>query len=476
MSNNYNSNGNDNYCNCDYNDYWLFCNLINKFKGPPGPQGDIGPQGPQGPQGNIGPEGPPGPGVLGGTGAPASCNPGETYYVDFSTGYVYLKNQTPPPPTPRNLPTPGTFTVVSNTTELENAISAQKPAIKLAAGNYILNSNITISYPLYLQGSVDSNGTPTSIITYSPIAPYEPIIMIGSSNVVIDSISFIESPGLTPVPANYPSLIYSSDISFNSIYINNCIFDYLKNAIELNTGEFQVTKCTFNYNRNSTNTRYCLFLHNISGTCITDSNTIYGIEGDRRQGFIRIDNLNGATLTGTLLISNTSQPEQLVPPLNPTDPSTVYTSSFRELILFNLLNGSGLQLYVNNNILNADNTAPVLLPNLQSSPGLSNFAFISACNNTFTNSKRKGFIGLTNSAPIANAYGNTNIYIDGNTPQYTTGYTPPWYQTWTSLQDPIVAGYEVAMIQNRPDVRLFETCISNVDCYWTRTGYQFDMV
>ncbi|MDO7204360.1 hypothetical protein Q5M85_09560 [Paraclostridium bifermentans] len=214
----------------------------------------------------------------------------------------------------------------------------------------------------------------------------------------------------------------------------------------------------------------------MSGICITDSNTIYGIEGDRRQGFIRIDNLNGETLTGTLLISNTSQPEQLVPPLNPTDPSTIYTSSFRELILFNQLNGSGLQLYVNNNILNADNTAPVLLPNLQSSPGLSNFAFISACNNTFTNSKRKGFIGLTNSAPISDAIGNTNIYIDGNTPQYTTGYTPPWYQTWTSLQDPIVAGYEVAMIQNRPDVRLFETCVSNVNCYWTRTEYQFDMV
>lgn len=475
MSNNYTSNGSDN-CNCDYNDYWLFCNLINKLKGPPGPQGDVGAQGPQGPQGNIGPEGPPGPGVLGGAGAPESCNPGETYYVDFSTGYVYLKNQTPATPTPRNLPTPGTFTVVSTTVELENAISAQAPAIKLAAGNYILNDNITISYPLYLQGSVDSNGVPTSIITYSPIAPYEPIIVIGSSNVIIDSISFIESPGLTPVPANYPSLIYSSDISFNSIYINNCIFDYLENAIELNTGEFQVTKCTFNYNRNSTNTRYCLFLHNLSGISITDSNTIYGIEGDRRQGFIRIDNLNGETLTGTLLISNTSQPEQLVPPLNPTDPSTIYTSSFRELILFNQLNGSGLQLYVNNNILNADNTAPVLLPNLQSSPGLSNFAFISACNNTFTNSKRKGFIGLTNSAPISYAIGNTNIYIDGNTPQYTTGYTPPWYQTWTSLQDPIVAGYEVALIQNRPDVRLFETCVSNVDCYWTRTEYQFDMV
>ncbi|GAA0092608.1 hypothetical protein UT300009_26370 [Paraclostridium bifermentans] len=436
----------------------------------------MGAQGPQGPQGNIGPEGPPGPGVLGGPGAPASCNPGETYYVDFSTGYVYLKNQTPAPPTPRNLPTPGTFTIVNTTVELENAISAQTPAIKLAAGNYILNDNITISYPLYLQGSVDSNGVPTSIITYSPLAPYEPIIVIGSSSVVIDSISFIESPGLTPVPANYPSLIYSNNTSFNSIYINNCIFDYLENAIELNTGEFQVTKCTFNYNRNSTNTRYCLFLHNLSGVCITDSNTIYGIEGDRRQGFIRIDNLNGETLTGTLLISNTSQPEQLVPPLNPTDPSTIYTSSFRELILFNQLNGSGLQLYVNNNILNADNTAPVLLPNLQSSPGLSNFAFISACNNTFTNSKRKGFIGLTNSAPISDAIGNTNIYIDGNTPQYTTGYTPPWYQTWTSLQDPIVAGYEVAMIQNRPDVRLFETCVSNVDCYWTRTEYQFDML
>ncbi|GKZ10528.1 hypothetical protein ANS017_19120 [Paraclostridium bifermentans] len=43
MSNNYTSNGSDN-CNCDYNDYWLFCNLINKLKGPPGPQGDIGPQ------------------------------------------------------------------------------------------------------------------------------------------------------------------------------------------------------------------------------------------------------------------------------------------------------------------------------------------------------------------------------------------------------------------------------------------------
>ncbi|GKZ02740.1 hypothetical protein [Paraclostridium bifermentans] len=413
--------------------------------------------------------------MLGGAGAPASCNPGETYYVDFSTGYVYLKNQTPAQPTPRNLPTPGTFTVVSTVLQLENAIAAQKPAIKLAAGNYPLNDNITISYPLYLQGSVDSNGAPTSIITYSP-SPYEPIIVIGSSNVVIDSISFVESTGLTPVPANYPSLIYSSGISFNSIYINNCIFDYLKNAIELNTGEFQVTKCTFNYNRNSINKRYCLFLHNISGTCITDSNTIYGIEGDRQQGFIRVSNLGGGTLTGALLISNISQPEPLVPALNPTDPSTVYTSSFRELILFDELNGSGFKLYVNNNTLNADNTSPVLLPNLQNSPGLSNFAFISACNNTFTNSKRKGFIGLTNSVPITNAYGNTNIYIDGNNPQYTTGYTPPWYQTWTSLQDPIVAGYEVAMIQNRPDVRLFETCISNVDCYWTRTGYQFNMV
>lgn len=413
--------------------------------------------------------------MLGGAGAPASCNPGETYYVDFSTGYVYLKNQTPAQPTPRNLPTPGTFTVVSTVLQLENVIAAQKPAIKLAAGNYPLNDNITISYPLYLQGSVDSNGAPTSIITYSP-SPYEPIIVIGSSNVVIDSISFVESTGLTPVPANYPSLIYSSGISFNSIYINNCIFDYLKNAIELNTGEFQVTKCTFNYNRNSINKRYCLFLHNISGTCITDSNTIYGIEGDRQQGFIRVSNLGGGTLTGALLISNISQPEPLVPALNPTDPSTVYTSSFRELILFDELNGSGFKLYVNNNTLNADNTSPVLLPNLQNSPGLSNFAFISACNNTFTNSKRKGFIGLTNSVPITNAYGNTNIYIDGNNPQYTTGYTPPWYQTWTSLQDPIVAGYEVAMIQNRPDVRLFETCISNVDCYWTRTGYQFNMV
>lgn len=413
--------------------------------------------------------------MLGGAGAPASCNPGETYYVDFSTGYVYLKNQTPAQPTPRNLPTPGTFTVVSTVLQLENAIAAQKPAIKLAAGNYPLNDNITISYPLYLQGSVDSNGAPTSIITYSP-SPYEPIIVIGSSNVVIDSISFVESTGLTPVPANYPSLIYSSGISFNSIYINNCIFDYLKNAIELNTGEFQVTKCTFNYNRNSINKRYCLFLHNISGTCITDSNTIYGIEGDRQQGFIRVSNLGGGTLTGALLISNISQPEPLVPALNPTDPSTVYTSSFRELILFDELNGSGFKLYVNNNTLNADNTSPVLLPNLQNSPGLSNFAFISACNNTFTNSKRKGFIGLTNSVPITNAYGNTNIYIDRNNPQYTTGYTPPWYQTWTSLQDPIVAGYEVAMIQNRPDVRLFETCISNVDCYWTRTGYQFNMV
>lgn len=473
MSNNYISNDN---CNCDYNDYWLFCNLINKLKGPPGPQGAMGEQGPQGPQGNIGPEGPPGPGVLGGAGAPISCNPGETYYVDFSTGYVYLKNETPVTPTPRNLPTPGTFTLVSNTTELENAISAQDPAIKLSAGNYILNDNITISYPLYLQGSVDSNGDPTSIITYSPPSPYEPIIVIGSSNVVIDSISFVESPGLTPVPANYPSLIYSNNVSFNSIYINNCIFDYLKNAIELNTGEFQVTKCTFNYNRNSTNKRYCLFLHNISGTCITDSNTIYGIEGDRQQGFIRVSNLGGGTLTGALLISNISQPEPLVPALNPTDPSTVYTSSFRELILFDELNGSGFQLYVNNNTLNADNTSPVLLPNLQNSPGLSNFAFISACNNTFTNSKRKGFIGLTNSVPITNAYGNTNIYIDGNNPQYTTGYTPPWYQTWTSLQDPIVAGYEVAMIQNRPDVRLFENCISSVDCYWTRTEYQFSMV
>lgn len=443
MSNNSTSNAND-HCNCDYNDYWLFCNLINKLKGPPGPGG------------------------LGGAEAPASCNPGETYYVDFSTGYVYLKNQTPAPPTP------GTFTVVSTTTELENAISAQRPAIKLAEGNYILNDNITISYPLYLQGSVDSNGAPTSIITYSPLATYEPIIVIGSSNVVIDSIS----PGLTHVPANYPSLIYSSGISFNSIYINNCIFDYLENAIELNTGEFQVTKCTFNYNRNSTNTRYCLFLHNLSGTSITDSNTIYGIEGDRRQGFIRIDNLNGATLTATLLISNTSQPEQLVPPLNPTNPSTIYTSSFRELILFNILNGSGLQLYVNNNTLNADNTSPVLLPNLQSSPGLSNFAFISACNNTFTNSKRKGFIGLATTLinQIDNAIGNTNIYIDGNNPQYTTGYTPPWYETWTSLQDPIVAGYEVKQIKNRPDVRLFETCISNVDCYWTRTNYRFNMV
>lgn len=467
MSNNYISNDN---CNCDYNDYWLFCNLINKLKGPPGPKGDTGAQGPQGPQGNIGP------GVLGGAGAPTSCNPGETYYVDFSTGYVYLKNETPVTPTPRNLPTPGTFTLVSNTTELENAISAQDPAIKLSAGNYILNDNITISYPLYLQGSVDSNGDPTSIITYSPPSPYEPIIVIGSSNVVIDSISFVESPGLTPVPANYPSLIYSNNVSFNSIYINNCIFDYLKNAIELNTGEFQVTKCTFNYNRNSTNKRYCLFLHNISGTCITDSNTIYGIEGDRQQGFIRVSNLGGGTLTGALLISNISQPEPLVPALNPTDPSTVYTSSFRELILFDELNGSGFQLYVNNNTLNADNTSPVLLPNLQNSPGLSNFTFISACNNTFTNSKRKGFIGLTNSVPITNAYGNTNIYIDGNNPQYTTGYTPPWYQTWTSLQDPIVAGYEVAMIQNRPDVRLFENCISSVDCYWTRTEYQFSMV
>ncbi|MEN2259639.1 hypothetical protein AAIB48_19735 (plasmid) [Paraclostridium benzoelyticum] len=217
-------------------------------------------------------------------------------------------------------------------------------------------------------------------------------------------------------------------------------------------------------------------MHNISGTCITDSNTIYGIEGDRQQGFIRVSNLGGGTLTGALLISNISQPEPLVPALNPTNPSTVYTSSFRELILFDELNGSGFQLYVNNNTLNADNTSPVLLPNLQNSPGLSNFAFISACNNTFTNSKRKGFIGLTNSVPITNAYGNTNIYIDGNNPQYTTGYTPPWYQTWTSLQDPIVAGYEVAMIQNRPDVRLFENCISSVDCYWTRTEYQFSMV